>query len=261
VLGTRAPMRLLRPVMMIAVVVLSSLAPPPARGADGGVSLDGHWRCAGTGIPATERSFFTFVPRPPVKRTAREIFASADRTERDGRPSTSFEHMIELPDQSLQVEAVEGNGMTAPHASFPLRFTGRSFDDAAPFTLTYDLAGTSLHRVATRGDTVIDEERCTREPEPAATACPQPNVPATVVHAAEPQYPAAAYAKRAKGVVQVRVVLDDRSRVLWADVEHSDEPMFNDSARGAARDTTYRTAIQNCRPIPSVYIFTVDYSP
>src|SRR5438270_598696 len=81
-------------------------------------------------------------------------------------------------------------------------------------------------------DTVIDEERCTREPEPAATACPQPNVPATVVHAAEPQYPAAAYAKRAKGVVQVRVVLDDRSRVLWADVEHSDEPMFNDSARG-----------------------------
>jgi Gram-negative bacterial TonB protein C-terminal len=251
-------MRFVARVVAVALLALFSVV-PPARGADVS-SLDGHWRCTGPNLPPTERSFFT-VRAPASKRAVSEVFGGADWTDRLGEPVRSFEHISELPDHSLQIEAVEGHGTMTPQASFPLRFTGRTQDDAAAFTLTYELAGTSLHRVATHGGAVVDDEHCTREPDPAPTTCPQPNVPARVVHAAEPGYPPEAYPTRAKGLVQVRVVLDDRSRLLWTDIQSSTNPVFDESARQAARETTYRTQVRNCRPIPAVYIFTVDYSP
>jgi len=80
------------------------------------------------------------------------------------------------------------------------------------------------------------------------------------VHAEKPVYPAEAVARRAQGTVYVRVVLDDRSRVLWANAYKSADPSLSESATIAARDSTFRTAIRNCRPIASVYEFTVDYT-
>lgn len=222
-------------------------------------SLDGHWQCSGANIPPTERSYFTLGSGSAGQHAIREIFGTADRTERNGMPSTSFEHMVELGDHSLSIDSVDGSGHTFPNAHFPLRFSGRSVDGAAPFTLTYELDGATLHRIATRGNAVADDERCTREPEPAPTACPRPNLPPVVIKAAEPDYPAAAIPTRVRGTVQVRVILDDRSRVLWADIQSTADPVLNDSARLSARDSTYRTEVRDCRPRAAVYMFAVQY--
>ncbi|HEX3466253.1 MAG TPA: energy transducer TonB [Candidatus Elarobacter sp.] len=252
--------------MSIANVVRLSLAlsvalsaPVPARAQDlPGPDLGGHWRCTGSGIPATERSFFSIGPW--VDRTKREIFSSADTTTKEGLPATSFERIAESLDGTVRVQALEGNGtLSAPTAS-AWRFTGRSFDDAAPFTLMYAMEGGTLHRLATRGTATVDDERCTREPEtPIAPNCAQRNVPATTLHAVEPEYPAEAIAKRARGMVTVRLVLDDRSRVLWADIDKSADPTLNDASVIAARDSTFRTAIVNCRPVAAVYFFGVEW--
>jgi hypothetical protein len=233
-------------------VMPAGAAGPPTPG------LEGHWRCTGAGIPVTERSFFAIGPW--AQETRREIFSAADLTRSDGRPETSFERIVETPDGTIRVQAVEGNGTLVAPAPSQWRFTGRSFDDAAPFTLTYSLEGETLHRVATRGTSTVDDERCTREPEAPVASCPRPDAPAMTVHAEQPGYPAEAVAKRAQGTVYVRVVLDDRSRVLWTDAYKSPDPALSDSATIAARDSTFRTAIRNCRPIASVYLFTVDYT-
>lgn len=253
-------MRSVNRVITIVVLAVSLVALAAGRvTAESPPSLHGHWHCSGANLPSTERSYFTLGPGSPGQHPIREIFGTADRTERSGMPSTSFEHMVELGDHSLSIESIDGSGFTPPNAAFPLRFSGRSTDGAATFTLMYELDGAALHRIAMRGNVVVDDERCTRESEPAPTACPRPNAPATLIKAVEPSYPAAAVPKRAKGTVQVRVVLDDRSRVLWADIQSSPDPVFNDSARLSARDSTYRTEVRDCRPQAAVYIFSVDY--
>ncbi len=249
-------MRSVSRVIAIAVVAGSLIATPAApSSAQSRFGLDGHWQCSGAGIPSTERSYVTLGGRDSV----REVFGIADRTERNGSPSSSFEHMTELADHSYTVESVEGSGLTDPNAVLPLRFAGRSTDDATTFTLIYSFDGATLHRVATRGSTVVGDERCTREPDPSPTTCPRPNAPARTIKPVEPYYPAEAVPRRATGLVQVRIVLDDRSRVLWADIARSADPVFNDSARLAARDSTYQTAIRDCRPVAATYIFGVDY--
>jgi len=236
-----------------------AVAPPGARAATAiAPALAGHWRCTAAGTPPVERSYFFEVPRADMPSTARELFGSADTALPDGTPVTSFEHWTERGDGSVTVATVEGNG-TAPAAT-PGRFTGRSVDGAAPFTLVYEVNGDAMRRTATRGTAVVDDERCAREPEPpVSSTCAQPDAPAGVVHAVEPDYPEAAAPTRAKGVVNVRVVVDERSRVLWADVITSDNPVFNEAAVRAARDSTYRTATVKCRPIGAVYVFTVQF--
>ncbi|MEA2718434.1 MAG: hypothetical protein QOJ39_298 [Candidatus Eremiobacteraeota bacterium] len=246
---------------------LAAVAAPVGSAAQSDVpaTLDGHWTCGGPGVPATQRTYFT-VPasREGTRLRPREVFAAADRVERDGRPSTSFEHITEQPDHTLTVQSVEGNGTaaTAGTDTGPLRFAGRTADDAASFTLTYTIEGGTLHRSATRGGAVIDDERCTREQAaPVPTTCDHPNVPAGVVHAIEPDYPPAAAPALPSGIVYVRVVLDDRSRVLWADVSRSDNAVFDETATLAARDSTYRTAVRNCRSVAAIYIFGVSFAP
>lgn len=253
-------------IALIAVLTASSTAPVPVRAAaDVPAALDGHWSCSGTGAPATKRSYFTArAGGNGVAKHPREVFAAADQTEADGRPSTSFEHMTERPDHTLAVESVEGEGTAPPSvsAAAPLRFAGRTSDDTASFTLTYSVNGDTMHRTATRGNAVVADERCTREPAPpVAATCEHPTVPATVLHAASPNYPATAIGTGAKGIVTARVVLDDRSRVVWADVLRSDNPVFDQTAMRSARESTYRTAVRECRPVPAIYLFTVDFTP
>lgn len=96
---------------------LTLSAAVPAGAADvPGPDLRGHWRCTGTGIPATERSFFSIGPWEG--RTKQEIFSAADTTTKDGLPATSFERIVETPDGTIRIQAVEGNGtLSAPTAS------------------------------------------------------------------------------------------------------------------------------------------------
>ncbi len=248
----------MRTIVRFAAAVPLLLAPLGAAPPDSLSSLGGHWRCAVAGARPTERSYFAVTTKVSVPPGRREVFGRADTTETDGAPSTSFERITESGG-NVTISSVEGNGTGSSGAS-PLRFVGRTYDDRAPMELTYAVTGDTMRRTAKGGAATVDDETCTREPEtPPVAACAQPNVPARTVRALEPDTPYEAYVAKVKGLVQVRIVLDDRSRVLWADIIRSASSLFNSSAIQAARGSTYRTAIVNCRSVPAEYVFSVEY--
>lgn len=95
-------------------------------------------------------------------------------------------------------------------------------------------------------------------PDPAL--CALRDVPTRVMRAVEPDTPLAAMQSRISGIVQVLVSLDAGGNVTNATIQRTASPVLNDSALGAARQSTYRPALHDCKPIPSQYIFSVDYS-
>ena len=95
-------------------------------------------------------------------------------------------------------------------------------------------------------------------PEPAL--CAVNDVPASVVRAAEPEPPPpVAMANGIQGRVDVLVSLDAGGRVVDAVVKKSPSGVLNGTSISAARRSTYRPALHDCKPVPSDYTFTVDY--
>ncbi|MBV8643561.1 MAG: TonB family protein, partial [Candidatus Eremiobacteraeota bacterium] len=243
-------MRSIGPLFLAFPLLLSTTALSPAAAAEDTLhALQGHWHCTGTGVRPTERSFFDVRSLDPEHPDRYEVFSAVDSTDAKAVPYTAVERIVVYEDHAAQIESTEGSGTAQSTSAFPIRFTGRTFDDRTTLTISYSIDDATLHRTVTNGTTVADDETCTRDPEKAVDpTCPRPNVPARTTHVGELPYPADATATRAQGIVTVRVVLDDRSRVLWADVLSSASPTFNDAAVQAARDTTYQTAIRGCRP-------------
>jgi len=161
--------------VMLVLTVLAPRAPAPAQ-SDGPQALAGHWRCALSGGRVAERSYAALESRSAANLTVSEVFGREDTTERDGRPSFSTERIVLGPaGRGATITAVEGTGTA--DAGSPLRFTGRSFDGAASLSLSYAVTGDVLQRTATRGTATVDDERCTREPDPPSPApCARPNV-------------------------------------------------------------------------------------
>jgi TonB family protein len=95
-------------------------------------------------------------------------------------------------------------------------------------------------------------------PDPAL--CAVPDVPAFVVHAAEPDTPLAAQQAHITGRVDVRVALDAGGHVVGASIAQSASTLLNEASLAAARNSTYRAALHDCKPVPSEYTFAVDYS-
>lgn len=188
-----------------------------------------------------------------------EIFGREDGTEPDGSPSYSLEHIVvDATGVTAKVDAAEGSGTA--DAAAPLRFTGRSIDGVTPFGLTYAVTGDVLERTVSRGGATIDRERCTREPEPPVPSpCARPYTPATTLHAVEPDTPVAAWIAGVHGVVQVRVVLDDRSLPVWTEIMSSPSPLLNDVSVRAVRASKFQTTLRDCRPVASFYVFSIDY--
>ncbi len=254
--GSMAPMRTFAGLVTVVPLLFTSLAATPL---DALNELDGHWHCTVVGGRPADRSYYVVATSLGPNAGRREAFGRQDTTQTDGTPVTSFERIAENAAGGVAVEAVEGQGTGAKDAA-SLRFAGRSFDDASTFELAYSVTGDTLRRNAKNGATTVDDETCTREPQaPPVANCPRPDVPAKTVRVVEPDTPAEAFAARAKGLVQVRVVLDDRSRVLWADVLKSASPLLSAVSVQAARAATYQTAIVACRPVPAEYVFTVDF--
>jgi TonB family protein len=251
-------MRSLGRVPVILLFMLSSAPPPPASAAtDTLAGLAGRWHCAVAGQHAAERYYYLFAST--AADGARTLYGRQETVERDGEPSQSFERIAQRSDRSASIEAFEGSGNATAGDAAPLRFTS-SFP-GADFALSYAVDGDTMQRVATYNGRTIDSERCTRVPEkPFDTSCAHPNVPAATLLAAEPEYPAAAIPKKASGLVHLSVTLDEHSRVIWSEVVKSDNHLFDEEAVRAARLSTYRTEIRNCRPIAKTYIFTVEFS-
>ena len=84
--------------------------------------------------------------------------------------------------------------------------------------------------------------------------------PAFVIRAVEPDTPVAAMQQRLTGTVHVLVSIDADAHVTGATILDSPSALFNSSALTAARESTYHTAVHDCKPIASQYVFAVDYS-
>ena len=100
----------------------------------------------------------------------------------------------------------------------------------------------------------------TPHPTPTPRSCARPNVPATTVHALEPDTPALAEQQGISGTVEVVVSLDAQSRIVATRIQHSPSAVLNAAALAAARGSQFRTEIQNCEPIAADYLFSVDFT-
>jgi uncharacterized protein YggE len=102
-----------------------------------------------------------------------------------------------------------------------------------------------------------------RSPAPAATppACARPNAPAIIVRAVDPDEPPMAQQQGIIGVVQVIVSLDAESHVVRTRIMSSPSAILNQAALAAARQSTFRTEIRDCRPVAGELLYAVDFGP
>lgn len=129
-----------------------------------------------------------------------------------------------------------------------------------------ELAATSFEQLKSRealihGKGALSRPAVKRRPsEPPSPKCGQPNSPATTVRAVEPDTPAGAQQQGISGQVQVTISLDEASHIVSATVRSSPSALLNEAALAAARGSTFRTEIRNCKPVAASYLFTVDFS-
>jgi TonB family protein len=95
-------------------------------------------------------------------------------------------------------------------------------------------------------------------PTPPPT-CAKPNADATVVNAVAPDTPALAQQQGITGEVIVEIQLDEHSHLINAKVTKSPNPILNNAALAAARQSTFQTEISNCRPMASSYNYLVEF--
>lgn len=152
--------------------------------------------------------------------------------------------------------------------------TGRSTESAAParpVAVTYSLSGNGMRRVVTSGYSVLSNESCMRSTSTAMTAnCSRANASAATLHAVLPSAPeetaatssasrsiAGISAPRADSSVQLRLMLDDRSEVVGADVVSAPSAELGRAALAAAYDSTFATETRGCQGISTEYLYSV----
>jgi hypothetical protein len=59
--------------------------------------------------------------------------------------------------------------------------------------------------------------------------------------------------------VTVWVKLDAQSHAIGYKIYSSPSPLLNDAALASAHAATFQTAVRNCRPVPSDYLYTVSF--
>jgi hypothetical protein len=100
-------------------------------------------------------------------------------------------------------------------------------------------------------------------PSAAAPGCP-PDADAKVLRPTQPEYPMLAVAKRASGLVKIRVTLDDQGLVEEADVfdapsgDAGVEALENESVVAAA-SSTYAAQIKECKAVSGSYLFNAQF--
>jgi TonB family protein len=75
-----------------------------------------------------------------------------------------------------------------------------------------------------------------------------------------PETPALAQAQGISGDVTVIVSLDAASRVVNVRVASSPSDLLDAAALRAARESSFRTEIRDCRPVAADYAFIVEFS-
>ena len=99
----------------------------------------------------------------------------------------------------------------------------------------------------------------TPTPTPTPLACAVPNADARTVTAAAPETPAIAQQQGITGEVVVKVALDETSHIVSASVVKSPSSVLNNAALTATRQSTFKTRIENCKPVADTYNFIVEF--
>lgn len=236
--------------LLVGSVATASAADDPL------APLAGRWRCTTIDGRFADRSYFLHEAAFGPRAGSKEVYGRDDFTDASGAARTATERISENGPGAV-VESTEGTA-AASALSLPLTFSSQVQNQ--PFSLTYTVSGNTMERTVSRGNATVADDRCVRQPDPAPPAgCTAQPVLTSVVRQANPIYPKAALDAKARGTVNVRVIMDDQSRVLWTEVIDSSSPLLTDAALQAARDSTYRTMTVNCAPIPSEEKFTVSF--
>jgi TonB family protein len=90
--------------------------------------------------------------------------------------------------------------------------------------------------------------------------CARPNVPPSVVHAIEPDTPALAQQQGIQGTVQILVSLDTDGKVTSTRIQSSPSAVLNAAALAAARQSTFQPELRDCKPVPSTFVYSVEFS-
>ena len=238
--------------VLLAVVLLGASPPPAAPGADRVPELVGSWTCRN---PAGVLSTVTY-------RTENGAIVADEKT-----PGASTAvHDRFRPDP--------GGGWHVDRDTAYSRFSG--FGPAwttGPWVITdsqkhggvirYERVGdgTLWRTFSISGRPPYAGEVCAKgdvPPDPAL--CAVSDLPATVLRAVEPDTPVGAMLNRIQGRVDVLVSLDASGRVVNTAIKQSASVLLNNASLASARQSTFRPALHDCKPVPSEYTFTVDYT-
>ena len=99
----------------------------------------------------------------------------------------------------------------------------------------------------------------TPAPTPTPVACAVPNADARTINAAQPETPAIAQQQGITGDVTVQVSLDENSKLVGEKVVKTPSSLLNNAALAAARDSTFKTRIVDCKPVADSYLFVVSF--
>ncbi len=96
---------------------------------------------------------------------------------------------------------------------------------------------------------------------PQRPPCANPNVPATATNPVAPTLPAEVQQRGITGSVEVEVDLNADSKITTVSIHKSSDPALNAPALMAARASTFKTQVVNCRPVAASYLYIVEFPP
>jgi hypothetical protein len=262
-------------------------------------SMAGHWRCTSSTGSVSHRSYVvtdggstaSTVSGSSTTRAVGGIRSSVNTPGGSGTATVArtvygrqdgldagpfFERIVELTDKTLSVQSPEGAGNATSSgdasslhfAAIPARavmVSEEGGDRAAlatarlasapapqPVSLSYSVDPGGMRRIARVGTQTLSDDRCTRDVQTASATCATMNAPAATLHAVQPTV-------AQEGNVQLRLVLDDRGRVVGEDVLAASSPALTQAAILAARDSTFTAAMANCRAVAGQHVFAVQF--
>ena len=237
--------------VLLAFVLLGASPPPAVPGGDRVPELAGSWTCRN---PAGVLSTVTY-------RTENGAIVADEKTL--GAPGAAHDRFRPDP----------GGGWHVDHDTAYGRFSGFGpawtngpwvIADANKHGLVirYERVGDgTLWRTFSIAGRLFAGDVCAKgDVPPDPDLCAVTDLPASVVRAMEADPPIEAMQSGTEGRVDVLVSLDAAGRVVNAAIKKSTTPLFNGSSLKAARESTYRPALHECKPVPSEYTFTVEYS-
>jgi TonB family protein len=236
--------------VLLAIVLLGASPPPAAPGADRVPELVGSWTCRN---PAGVLSTVTY-------RTENGAIVADEKTPGAGDAYDRFR-----PDP--------GGGWHVDRDTAYGRFSG--FGPAwttGPWVITDSQKHGTVIRYERVGDGTLWRtfsisgrppyagEVCAKGAAPPdPELCAVTDVPASTVRAMEPDPPLEAMQSGIQGRVDVLVSLDATGRVVSTAIKKSPSTLLNAASLKSARESTYRPALHDCKPVAGEYTYTVEF--